>query len=209
MSEPAPVLFQKARIFFDFWNFQLTLNYVTPSSYRPDWRKLPAWLLQQAEGLVLSDSSETLHYEGSHVYISYNPQTRKGRNLNQWAATVLGRFPGFHVVSVERKAKGSPTCPGCHQRIDECPLCEAEMTRTVEKGIDTAIVTDMITLGLEDAWHVGILVSSDRDFIPAVNYLATKGYKVIHAGFPPHGMDLARACWGSIDIRTGLHEISR
>jgi len=83
------------------------------------------------------------------------------------------------------------------------------MARTVEKGIDTAIVTDMITLALEDAWHIGVLVSSDRDFIPAVVYLAKKGHKVLHAGFPPLGMDLARSCWASIDIRKGLNDISR
>jgi uncharacterized LabA/DUF88 family protein len=83
------------------------------------------------------------------------------------------------------------------------------MVRTVEKGIDTAIVTDMITLALEGAWHVSVLVSADRDFIPAVRYLVTKGYKVFHAGFPPRGMDLAGACWASIDIQKGLSQISR
>jgi len=40
------------------------------------------------------------------------------------------------------------------------------MTGTGEKGIDTAIATDMISLAWEDAWDVAILISSDKDFIP-------------------------------------------
>ena len=209
MTQGSQTVSQKVRVFVDFWNFQLSLNDVTPSDYRPDWRKLPLWLTDQTKNLVLTSSSESLHFEGAHVYISYNSQTQKGRNLHGWASSVLPRFPGFHVTCKERKAKGSPTCPGCHQYIDDCPHCGARILRTVEKGIDTAIVTDMITLAFESAWQIAVLVSSDRDFIPAVEYLATKGYKVIHAGFPPQGMDLARSCWASIDIRTGLNDLSR
>lgn len=118
-------------------------------------------------------------------------------------------FPGLQVVCLERKLKGPPTCPGCHQRIEYCPHCSAKIVRTLEKGIDAAIVTDMRTLAFEDAWHVAVLVSSDRDFIPVVRYLAEKGHELIHAGPPPRGMDLARACWASIDIGEGLKDISR
>ena len=83
------------------------------------------------------------------------------------------------------------------------------MVGTTEKGIDTAIVTDLLTLAWEGGWQVAVLVSADRDFIPAVEMLANKGYRVINAHFPPKGMDLARACWASIDLRTCLQELSR
>jgi uncharacterized LabA/DUF88 family protein len=209
MSQVAPRGPQKLRIFVDFWNFQLALNRVAPDDYRLDWLTLSQWLTERTKDLVLSDPSERLQSDGVHVYISYNSQTEKGRNLHKWATNVLARFPGFRVVCVERKAKGPPTCPSCHRHIEECPHCGGKIIRTIEKGIDTAIVTDIITLAFEDAWDAAVLVSSDRDFIPAVNYLAQKGHKVVHAGFPPSGMDLASACWASIDIRTGLSDISR
>ena len=83
------------------------------------------------------------------------------------------------------------------------------MVRTVEKGIDTAIVTDMISLAWENAWEVAILVSSDRDFIPLVEFLTNKGLKVINAHFPPKGMDLARHCWGSFDLQPHLAALGR
>ena len=83
------------------------------------------------------------------------------------------------------------------------------MIRTVEKGIDTAIVTDMISLAWEEAWDVAILVSSDRDFIPVVDFLTSKGRRVINAHFPPQGMHLARTCWASIDFGLLLADLSR
>jgi len=83
------------------------------------------------------------------------------------------------------------------------------MTGTVEKGIDTAIATDMISLAWEDAWDIAILVSSDRDFIPVVEFLIAKGRRVINAYFPPKGIHLARTCWSSIDLRPLLPDLAR
>ena len=37
----------KARIFVDFWNFQLSLNEVS-SGFRLDWDKLSPWLVNAA-----------------------------------------------------------------------------------------------------------------------------------------------------------------
>jgi uncharacterized LabA/DUF88 family protein len=70
-------------------------------------------------------------------------------------------------------------------------------------------VTDMISLAWERAWEVAILVSSDRDHIPAVEFLTNKGLRVINAHFPPAGMQLARKCWASIDLSPHLAALSR
>jgi uncharacterized LabA/DUF88 family protein len=78
-----------------------------------------------------------------------------------------------------------------------------------EKGIDTAIVTDMIRLAREDAYDVAILVSSDSDFIPAVEFLDQRGLKVIQAGFPPQGHDLAGPSWASFDLYERRREFER
>jgi uncharacterized LabA/DUF88 family protein len=79
----------------------------------------------------------------------------------------------------------------------------------LRKGVDTAIVTDLLSLAWENAWEVAILVSSDRDFIPAFEMLSRKGYRVINAHFPPQGAELARKCWGNIDLRKALGPIQR
>ena len=51
-----------------------------------------------------------------------------------------------------------------------------------EKGVDTAIVTDLLSLAGEEAYDVAILVSSDADHIPAVEWIQAHGRKVINAG---------------------------
>ncbi len=208
-SEPIPHLVQKLRIFVDFWNFQLALNGVAQPGYRPDWIKFPGWLMQQAATLIPSGSLANFQFEGTHVYLSFDPKSTKDAKLRDWATNTLNRFPGVQVTCKERKWKSPPICQSCHQEIDKCPHCGSLVQRTVEKGIDTAMVTDMIKLAWEDAWHIAILVSSDRDFIPAVEFLSAKGHKVINAGFLPRGFDLARTSWASIDLTPHIAQFER
>ena len=74
------------------------------------------------------------------------------------------------------------------------------MRGTEEKGIDAHIVTDLVSLAWSDGYDVGILVSADKDFVPAANLLQSRGIKIIHGAFPPNGSHLTKQCWGSIDV---------
>jgi uncharacterized LabA/DUF88 family protein len=195
----------KLRIFLDFWNFQLTLNELAGKDYRADWKKLPLWILEQAK--LLTDP--TLILQETRVYLSFDPRKPEDKKLRDWANNTLDHFPGVHVIMVERGPKNPPTCPVCHKEIDPCPHCNSSMAGTIEKGVDTAIVTDLLSLAWESAWDVSVLVSSDRDFIPAVELLNRKDFRVINAHFPPKGMELARNCWASIDLRLAIRDISR
>ena len=53
------------------------------------------------------------------------------------------------------------------------------MRGTEEKGVDTRMVTDMISFAWSDAYDVALLVSADRDFVPVAEFLQTKGIKVV------------------------------
>lgn len=79
----------------------------------------------------------------------------------------------------------------------------------IEKGVDTSIVTDLLSLAWEGSWDIAVLLSSDRDFIPSVTRLQDKGFKIINAHFPPQGMDLARTCWAGLDLRAALPCLAR
>ena len=74
------------------------------------------------------------------------------------------------------------------------------MRGTEEKGVDTRIVTDMISLAWSDAYDVTVLVSADRDFVPVAEFLQTKGIKVVHGCFPPKGSQLSQKCWGNLNL---------
>jgi uncharacterized LabA/DUF88 family protein len=199
----------RVRGFVDFWNFQLNVL-AWDKDFRLDWRQFGPWVAKQAGAQFIAAGQEgRIRYDGLHVYMSYDPNKPKDEKLRNWASNVLDRMPGVVVTIRERKPKDPPECPICYEPISHCPKCSGSMKRTVEKGIDTAIVTDMIRLAWEDSWDLAVLLSADRDFVPAVEFLGQKGRKVIHAAFPPQGMDLSTKCWGSFDLTKNLREVSR
>ena len=201
----------RVRVVVDFWNLQLTLSqqirqFDPADEFKIDWSKMPRWLAREAARTVGTDEHS---YDGAHVYASYNPLSLADKKLQNWLTTWLDRQPGVQVVLKERRAKDPPTCPACHQSVLNCPQCRASLARTVEKGVDTAIVTDMIRLAWEGAYDVGVIVSSDADLVPVVDFLDSRGLRIVQAGFPPIGSALATACWGSFDILAGREHFRR
>lgn len=201
-------------VFVDFWNFQLSLNErearqqgVSDRRFKVNWKDLGPWLAEKAHALLKDPSPHS--FEGVIVYASYDPAKEEGRGFHRWATTWLNRQPGVRVECRERKPKAFPKCPACHREISRCPHCEESIHGTIEKGVDTLIVTDMIRLAWEDAYDVAVLASSDADLAPAVEFLRLKGRKVIQAGFPPLGTTLATTCWASFDVFRDREEIRR
>jgi uncharacterized LabA/DUF88 family protein len=196
----------RIRVFVDYWNLQLSLNALEAEAldqsdvrFKVDWRGLPIWLARKAAEIT---QIPNYSFEGAIIYASYDPNSPDGPGFNNWATTWLNRQPGIQVKCHPRQRKNPPRCGVCHRIISSCPhvACGANISGTVEKGVDTAIATDMIRLAWEDAYEIAVLASSDADFVPAVRFLDQKGLKIVQAGFPPSGVQLATACWASFDI---------
>ena len=197
----------RIHIFVDLSNLELTMREQAGYPFQFDWAVLPGWLTQEAARIGQLPGS---HYVGAHVYASYDPADRGAGRFRGWLNTFLDRQPGVQVVAKERTRRlRPPRCPHCHTFIDRCPSCGRDPRGMQEKGIDTAIVTDMIGLAWEDAYDVAILVSSDSDFIPAVEHVQRRGLKVIQAGFLNTGNALAAPCWASFDLYERRHEFER
>lgn len=219
-ASPAPILTTpvltapaRVRVFVDYWNFQITMNEkegaergIVDYRFSVDWIKLGPWLAKKAcQAITVSNFS----FEGVIIYASFNPKTEEGRKFSKWVNTFLNRQPGVQVESFERRPKALPKCPICHREITNCPHCTEKIAATVEKGVDTLIATDMIRLAWEKAYDLAVVASSDSDLVPAVNFLNSKAYKMIQAGFPPKGVDLATSCWASFDVYRDREEIRR
>lgn len=204
----APVCPQRVRVFIDFWNFQVSANQAVGDSYKPDWIALTQWLGTDLIRTVGVCDDLPVLYEGTNVYVSTSPGPRDAA-LRGWATDWLAKAPGIRVTHKERVRRDFPGCPECHHVPERCGECGADLILTEEKGIDVAIATDMIRLAWEEDFEWAVLVSSDRDFIPAVEFLGDKGRKVVHAGFPPHGSQLAAACWASVDLKPHLKRFER
>ena len=198
MPDDAPTHSHRVRVFIDFWNFSLSMRDVD-GNFRADWSRLGPVLSSEAVKVV--NNNAVGEYQGLNFYGSYDPTSKGDGNLRRWATTVVDTFPGVSVSVVERQKKRSPPkCPACRKEVGTCPVCNADMRGTEEKGVDVRIATDMIRLAWVDSYDIAVLVSADRDFVPLVEFLGTRGIKVIHGAFPPMGAQLTRSCWGSINL---------
>ena len=112
------------------------------------------------------------------------PPTRPGREvkLKNWLHNFLDKQPGIRVFAVERHwKKHAIHCRFCGANFAICPDCAADLGRSAEKTVDSRIVTDMLSLTLEGGYDIALLLSSDRDFLPAVERLQSKNFKVVNA----------------------------
>lgn len=188
----------RVRVFVDFWNFSLELKN-QDSTFMTDWSKIGPLFASESARLI--DPSVLSTFEGMHVYGSFDPAKPQDAKLRNWFSNKLDKMPGVHVALLERQKKRSyPKCPTCQNEAANCSACGGDMRGTEEKGVDTRMVADMISLAWANAYDAAVLVSADRDFVPVADFLQTKGIKVVHGAFPPKGNHLSQRCWGSINV---------
>jgi len=77
------------------------------------------------------------------------------------------RYLGFQVVTKRLKKRSDST----------------GRTIFVEKGVDVALVTDMLSMAFKNAYDVAILVSGDNDYVGAVEEIKRLGKRVEIASF--------------------------
>lgn len=180
----------RVRIFIDFWNLQLQWNRFHEKRGAKKTVKIP-W--DKTLPTVITHRVHSAgEYSGTHVYASV--QQDADAPLRRFLHVMDG-FSGYAVTVKERKPASRVHCSKCGEYIDECPHCRNTLRRTVEKGVDTSVVTDLITMSLDGLHDRAVLVTADADFVPAVEYLQRRGKKVTHLYFKTLGSDLRKACW--------------
>jgi hypothetical protein len=200
----------RTRVFIDFWNFSLQWRDRTDKKTRIDWGQLPQVLLAEGEKQLRAVGiQDTLHLEETLVYASYDADAA-GKKLKGWLDSYLDKQPSFRVKTRERRPKRRPIhCRACGEEHDTCPHCNETLKWSPEKGVDAAIVTDLLSLASENAYEVAILVSSDADFVPAVEWLQGRGPKVLNATWTNHGFELAKTSWASITLDALIPDLTR
>ncbi len=194
---------QRARIFVDYWNFQLNWN-ERANEERCDWLALPWALVRAAERTARVPD---LIYEGTHIYASVDPNNE---HLLNWLETFLERQPGFVVNLARLLRRHRPVrCSACGSENEACPECGEPFAMSTSKGLTTQIVVDLMALHTNNACDVPVIVSSDTELMPVIQYLTNHGVKVIHAGWREAGLDLARQAWASIELDHLIPELIR
>ncbi len=207
----------RARVFVDFWNFQLGWNEAagTDSGGKPvrcDWSKLPSVFVDAADDLLTAAGNPPgLVLEETIVHASVNDSaTSTEAPLRNWLTNWLHRQPSYNVKIRNRKPRRRTIrCSSCATDIDTCPHCATALTSAAEKGVDAALVTDLLSLAWQRAYDVAILVSGDADYIPAIEYVQSQGLKVINAAWPNRGYELRGACWANFSIDALIPKLTR
>lgn len=197
------------RIFVDFWNFQINWNDRTDQA-SCDWTILPSILLKESEKLLAAaGSTDDLVLDETLVYASVKPGEGDAK-LKGWLTGFLDRQPSFRIKVRDRRVRtGGIWCNSCQTEIADCPRCNAAFQRSSEKGIDAAIATDLLSLAWEGVLDVAVLVSSDSDFVPAVERIQERGLKVVNATWRRYGHELAHSCWASFDLDSVVDRLVR
>lgn len=190
----------RVRLFVDFWNFQLQWNEFharvgTPMIVSIPWKELAAILTSEAT------KGQPAKFAGAHVYASVDQSNPKDKKLNNWLHHVLASFTGYSIAVQERKPRKPLRCPNeaCKAMISTCPGCKNPLKGTVEKGVDAAIITDLLSLAFDNNYNLAVLISGDGDYAPAVEYIQKKSDKqIVQAFFKAHGDRLRNACWDHI-----------
>ncbi|MEU9887880.1 NYN domain-containing protein [Sphaerisporangium sp. NPDC051011] len=190
---------RRIRIFIDFWNFQLSWN----SNMGPkqcDWRALPPTVVGSAASVLTAVGlTDPVDLEETLLYASVDPVS--DARLRNWLTGTIERLPSWRVSIRERRSQPRHVhCRNCGAVTTACPTCDQPYRARLEKGVDAAIVTDMLSLAWQDAYDVAVLITSDADFVPAVERIQERGLKVINAGWSGKGHQLKAACWGSFDL---------
>lgn len=188
----------RVMIFIDGSNFEGSCRAIDPRlTHEVDFEKLSEVLVKHSGG----DS-----YEGTYFYCSYRPKTsgmaaedieKINNKIKFFDALQFKR--GYTVKKFKRKI-----------RNEECGHCGKTTLITVEKGVDSNLVADLLALAWEDAFDIAVIVSDDADFVAAIEYLKRKAKKVYHASFLrlQHGQELKKLSFGVIDLEQIRAEIT-
>jgi hypothetical protein len=190
---------EKVRIFVDFWNFQLSWNQYHARRGHDRLECRVPWESALAKTLV-TKANPTGLYVGTHVYASIDPNNPADRKLNGFFHAMDG-FDGYNVTVKERRPASAVHCKNCKKEISICPECKALLKRTVEKGIDATLLTDLIRSAFDDIYDQAILITEDSDFVPAVKFIQERWNKqIVHAYFRGKSDELRNACWKHVFI---------
>jgi len=160
-----------------------------------------------AQELVSAAGGDQSSYQGTYYYSSLPPSELVKTDDDK---RHLAKQHGF-LEAMEYKTGYTVHKFTRKVRTAECEQCHAETIFSIEKGVDSSIVADMMSLGWEGAYDCAVLVSNDADLKPAIEYLRRVGKKVFHASFATlkKGTDLRKACFKAINLEGLVKDIRR
>ncbi|MCB9656762.1 MAG: NYN domain-containing protein [Polyangiales bacterium] len=194
-------------ILIDYWNF--SLEWRRRGYGDADWKRIPQEFAAATQHILTAQGlTSPVALQETRVYSSYEPG--RDDSHKHWLSSFLDRQPGVQVSIAERRWRQKAIhCRSCNTSTPTCPNCNELLGRAVEKTVDSQIVTDLMGLAWDGAYDLAILVTSDKDFIPAVEAVQRRGKKVVNATWKGLGIELSTKCWAQFEVDALVKHIQR
>lgn len=97
--------------------------------------------------------------------------------LNQWSINTSKLRTRFEKIIIDERVKN-------YKELHKIGIHQIEFERTREKGIDVKLATDLIVGSVDNQYDTAIVVSSDADLVPAIDWVRYRQKKKIeYIGF--------------------------
>lgn len=157
--------------------------------------------LKQTKQIRVDDLAKKLVGDRELVRIYYyntpSPSTEvEEQKANQRFFTKLGWIDNLQVrLGRIMKRTYNIECNNCHKAIT--------YNTHIQKGVDTRIAVDMVTLAFSNAYDTAILVSGDSDLSEAVDYIREHTHKKVENACVP-GVGWSKTLREASDVRIPL-----
>lgn len=193
MSLPKPLMPSaniRVKVFVDFWNVVINARSQTSSDLPIDvrWQKLTEAVINQATSVQKADSI----LSGCYIFGSNSQSNGKELKFKNETLDTYGSLDGLYFDFRERVSK---------ETTQKCGNCGAPMVRSSESGIDILLTVEMIKHANMGDHDYLALVSSDRDFLPLLQYLKDQGQRVLHISPGPPHRDMRTASWKQVGLK--------
>ena len=174
---------QRVALFFDGKNHMKDLRRTAEDRWL-DHGALADWVVKHVGG-------DLMHAAYYYTGVPTPHDENRDRHALNDLLDELERRPGFFVKRFNRRAS-----------TRECPHCREMIAYTEEKMVDTSLVTDMVMLGVRDAFDIAVVFSGDLDVAPGIEALHALGKRAFIATFGDYGLSrtLTRFAWSHVDL---------
>jgi hypothetical protein len=116
-----------------------------------------------ASVLAIMGITDVLDLEETLLYAS--AYSAGDASLRRWLTSTIERLPSWRVSPSRTQAAISDGALPALQNDDECVSeLPATFVAKPEKGVDTAIVTDMLSPAWQDAYDIAVLIRPRHDY---------------------------------------------
>lgn len=177
---------KRIRVFVDHANFEIAWREeIGEDGPHIAWEQLPKLIFDQLanKGFIEKQHADL---RGITVYASTHPEPDEhDAKYEQWLKFKLDQLPSYTVKTSVRQRQ---LCNHGHNAV-----------HFVEKGVDTKIACDMLSLAMRDLYDLGVIISDDSDLVPSVECVQDiLDRQIVHLGFRNSGQIIRSAAWGHL-----------